>query len=135
MISEQIAEQLIERWAESNAPIHLHDVLGRLQEEDRLTEYIDMGCSCCKDIKNHDYKILWRWEQCGFKKSLQEILGEAEWEEKEILLNVVGTKPEYDKEKDEYHWKSKQEYKMIKVMKPSPIADLFEYLLTLFPDE
>lgn len=80
----------------TNTPILIGDVLERMDEDIH---------------ENHPFmELLYKWSDCGFTRSLQEIVSEIEYE------NRI----------DEETMKRVEQ-----VAKPSPQADLFKFLLSL----
>jgi hypothetical protein len=141
-VTRQEAEKLIERFevVDKNSPLdpldwHLveiqpvliGDVLEKMKQQNKLTRFYNNVCSCWKDdcacpsgkTVDHQAELLELCHNCGVTKSLQEILDSAEWEEG------------FARKQDARGFPYAQHEERMK----SPAAELFKYLILLFPEK
>ena len=99
-------------------PIYLHTVLEKIY----LPQDLGDGTFRIWNIE----PLLGDWYKCGITKSLQEIAEEIVWETVECIDPDCKC-GKFPLRNDSCPYKT--------TIKPSPQADLFSYLLTLFPNE
>lgn len=75
-VTKELQPSDLEAFVILGHEIHLHDVLGKIDQEKVYRFEKDLF-----DGSHAQYKIVWLWSKCGFAKSLNQILSDAEWEE------------------------------------------------------